>query len=88
MRYSRKLSENKLDEKDMTLIEKFPQIKIPNKFYKNKGDLSFQDMADSIENDKPTYSNGAVYADLDNDGDLDMVVNNIDDPVLVYENKA
>ena len=49
---------------------------------------SFMDMADSIGNDKPTYSNGAVYADLDNDGDLDVVVNNIDDPVLLYENKS
>ena len=71
----------------MALIDKFPQIKIPNKFYKNTGDLLFQDLADSIVNDKSTYSNGAVYADLDNDGDLDVVVNNIDDPVLVYENK-
>jgi len=82
-----KLRENKIDEK-MGLIDKFPEIKIPNKFYRNQGDLSFQDLSDSIGNDKPTYSNGAVYADLDNDGDLDVVVNNIDDPVLVYENKS
>ena len=82
-----KLGENKLGEKDMNLIKRFPQIKIPNKFYKNAGNLLFQDLADSITNDKSTYSNGAVYADLDNDGDLDVVVNNIDDPVLVYENK-
>ena len=72
----------------MALVNKFPEIKIPNKFFKNKGDLQFADIADSIGNDKPTYSNGAVYADLDNDGDLDVVVNNIDDPVLVYENKS
>jgi hypothetical protein len=83
-----KLRENKLDEKSMSLVNKFPEIKIPNKFYHNNGALLFQDMADSIGNDKPTYSNGAVYADLDNDGDLDVVVNNIDDPVLVYENKS
>lgn len=83
-----KLGENKLGEKDMNLISRFPQIKIPNKFFRNKGDLNFQDLDDSIGNDQPTYSNGAVYADLDNDGDLDVVVNNIDDPALVYENKT
>jgi enediyne biosynthesis protein E4 len=83
-----KLRENKLDEKNLALVNKFPQIKIPNKFYKNDGRLLFQDEANNISNDKPTYSNGAVYADLDNDGDLDVVVNNIDDPALVYENKS
>ena len=83
-----KLNENKLGEKDMNLINRFPQIKIPNKFFGNKGDLSFRDLGDDIANDEPTYSNGAAYADLDNDGDLDIVVNNIDDPVLVYENKT
>jgi len=83
-----KLNENKMDENNMALVNKFPEIKIPNKFFKNKGDLQFTDIADSIGNDKPTYSNGAVNADLDNDGDLDVVVNNIDDPVLVYKNKS
>ncbi len=82
-----KVNANKMDENNMALINKFPEIKIPNKFFKNAGGLSFIDMADSISNDKTTYSNGAVYADLDNDGDLDIVVNNVDDPVLVYENK-
>jgi enediyne biosynthesis protein E4 len=84
----RQLKEEKTGENNMSLLDKFPEIKIPNKFYKNNGELFFQDMADSIGNDKPTYSNGAVYADLDNDGDLDVVVNNIDDPVLLYENKS
>ena len=83
-----KLRENKMDDKNLALVNKFPEIKIANKFYSNKGDLVFQDMADSIVNDKSTYSNGAIYADLDNDGDLDVVVNNIDDPALIYENKS
>ncbi|MGK2861560.1 MAG: VCBS repeat-containing protein [Chitinophagaceae bacterium] len=83
-----KVNANKMDENNMALINKFPEIKIPNKFFKNNGEFSFTDMADSIGSDKTTYSNGAVYADLDNDGDLDIVVNNIDDPVLIYENKA
>ena len=83
-----KLRENKLDERDMALVNKFPEIKIPNKFYRNKGNLQFEDMQASIANDMPTFSYGAVYADLDNDGDLDVVVNNIDDPVLIYENKC
>jgi hypothetical protein len=83
-----KIRNGKMAESDMQLIDKFPQIKLPNKFYKNKGQLSFEDMEGSIGNDEATFSNGSIYADLDNDGDLDIVVNNIDDPVLVYENKA
>ncbi|OQP65804.1 hypothetical protein A3860_14495 [Niastella vici] len=83
-----KLRVDKSNEKDMALIEKFPQIKIPNKFFKNTGDLAFTDLEQQVTDNKPTYSNGAVYADLDNDGDLDVVVNNINDPALVYENKS
>jgi hypothetical protein len=83
-----KIRNNKMAEGDMQLIDQFPQIKLRNKFYRNNGDLSFVDLGSAIDNDKNTYSNGAVHADLDNDGDLDIVVNNIDDPVLVYENKS
>ena len=83
-----KLRTNSLEDKDMTLIDKFPQIKLPNRFFKNGGDLRFQEVNSAVEGDQPTYSNGAVYADFDNDGDLDIVVNNIDDPVLLYKNKS
>lgn len=83
-----KIHTNTIGEKDMALIDKFPQIKIPNRLFKNNGQMQFADMADHISNDKSTYSNGAIYADLDNDGDLDIVVNNIDDPALLYENKS
>jgi hypothetical protein len=77
---------NNLSSKDMSLIKKFPEIKIPNKFYKNDGSLSFTDIASSITNDQATFSNGAVYADFDNDGDLDIAVNNIDADAMIYEN--
>ena len=84
----RKINSNDVQKKDMALIEKFPEIKIPNKFYRNRGNLSFADEESLVEGDAPTFSNGAVYADLDNDGDLDIVVSNIDDPALIYENKS
>lgn len=84
----RKIKDNSLEKNDMALIEKFPKIKIPNKFYRNNGDMLFEDQDSRIQQNKPSYSNGAVYADFDNDGDLDIVVNNIDEPVFVYKNKS
>ncbi len=81
------LSPNR-DLKDLDLIDKSPIIKIPNKFFKNAGNIKFTDLGDQIANDKSTFSNGAVYADFDNDGDLDVVVNNIDEPAMLYENKS
>ena len=83
-----KILNNKFGDKDMSLINKFPENKLPNKFFKNMGNVQFKDMGGQIKGDVPTFSNGAVYADLDNDGDLDVVVNNIGDPALVYENKS
>lgn len=83
-----KITNDDMQGKDISLIKKFPEIKIPNKFFRNKGNLSFTDEGNTVDGNGPTFSNGAVYADLDNDGDLDIVVNNIDDPALVYENKS
>ncbi|HYE54922.1 MAG TPA: VCBS repeat-containing protein, partial [Chitinophagaceae bacterium] len=79
---------NRIEERDMGLIEKFPQIKLPNKFYRNTGQLSFNDLGTQMPGNPKTYSNGAVYADFDNDGDLDIAVNNIDEPALVYRNQC
>ena len=81
-----KAKNNKFEEIDLALIDKFPQIKLKNKFYLNKKEAIFEDMEAQIGNNLPTYSNGAVYADFDNDGDLDVAVNNINDPVLLYKN--
>ena len=83
-----KIRADQIVDKDMALIDKFPQIKIPNRFFRNKGDASFEDIGTQVHNNKATYSNGAVYADFDNDGDMDIVVNNIDEPALLYQNKA
>ncbi|MBX9782077.1 MAG: VCBS repeat-containing protein [Chitinophagaceae bacterium] len=83
-----KLRNNTLEEKDMKLVDKFPEIKIPNQFFSNKGNLSFTNLTDSISNNPTTFSNGTAYADLDNDGDLDLVVNNINDEALIYQNKS
>lgn len=83
-----KIRSDSMFDKNTYLGDKFPQIKIPNKFFKNKGDLVFADMEKQIGGDRPTYSNGAVYADFDNDGDLDVVVNNIDEKALLYQNKS
>ncbi len=83
-----KISSDKMGNKDMALVNKFPEIKIANRFYRNAGDLRFQDINSQVVNDQPTYSNGSVYADFDNDGDLDIVVNNINEAAFLYENKS
>ena len=81
-----KTQANRMDSSDLHLIEMIPQIKINNQFFKNQGDLSFTNISQTIHGNVESYSNGAAYADLDNDGDLDIIVNNIDDSPFVYEN--
>ena len=70
------------------LIEQIPQIKVPNYAFKNSGDLKFVNMAKEWGLAEPSFSTGAIYADLDNDGDVDYVVNNINEDAFVYENKT
>jgi hypothetical protein len=83
-----KIQGQNLDAGDMAMIEKFPEIKLPNRFFKNTGDAKFEDVSNSVVGNPKSFSNGAVYADLDNDGDLDIVVNNIWNPVMLYKNNA
>ena len=70
------------------LLDSVPIIKIPNYVYRNNGDLTFTDVSKEWGFTQPSFSNGAAYADFDNDGDLDYVVNNINDNPLIYENKS
>ncbi|HRG78054.1 MAG TPA: VCBS repeat-containing protein [Cyclobacteriaceae bacterium] len=71
---------------DQHMIDKMPSGKVANFFFKNNGDLTFKDVSVSWIGNKPTLSNGASYADLDNDGDLDLVINNISDEASIYRN--
>jgi len=68
------------------LLDNIPVIKIPNYAYQNKGDLSFADVTSQWGMETPSFSNGAAYADLDNDGDMDIVMNNINQEAFVYRN--
>lgn len=83
-----RINASTVSKQELAAVDNFPEIKLPNKFFRNKGDVLFEDMGAAIEGEVPTFSNGSVYADLDNDGDQDVVVNNIQDAVLVYQNHS
>jgi hypothetical protein len=70
------------------LLEKMPHIPIANHAYRNNGDLTFTNMADQWGLGQPGFSNGAAYVDLDNDGALDLVVNNLNAPAAIYRGRA
>jgi len=70
------------------VISQIPAVKISNYAFKNNGDLHFADVTKNWGLDIPRFSNGAAYADFDNDGDMDVVINTIDDEVLIYKNTA
>ena len=69
-------------------LTKPPTYKLKNQIYKNKGNLKFEAKTKDWGMDIKSFSNGAAYADLDLDGDLDLIVNNIDDPAFIYRNNS
>jgi len=74
--------------RDKELYEKMPLYPNVNYIFKNNGDLTFTNMAKSWGFNLRSYSNGSTYADLDNDGDLDLIVNNINDQAFIYRNNS
>lgn len=69
-------------------LGKMPGINVHNYFFKNNRNLTFSDISQKWGMTDDDYSNGAGYADLDNDGDLDLVINNLDQPAALYENNS
>jgi hypothetical protein len=76
-------------DKDLTQLTKhMPSTPLVNYAFVQKSNLKFENQAATLGFEKPSFSNGSVYADLDNDGDLDLVVNNVNMPSFVYKNKT
>ncbi|MBK8556609.1 MAG: VCBS repeat-containing protein [Lewinellaceae bacterium] len=69
-------------------LDLIPEHPLQNYCYRNKGDLTYEDVSTNWGFVQKTFSNGGVWADLDNDGDLDLVINNIEREALVYQNTA
>ena len=71
-----------------TWLKSMPEVPVKNYFYRNTGTLKFENTTDTWSDAPPSFSNGSAYADLDKDGDLDLVVNNIDAPAFILKNNA
>src|SRR5665213_687545 len=69
-------------------LQQIPTVKLHNYAFHNNGNLTFTNVTNAWGLNTPTFSNGAAYVDLDNDGDMDMVVNNINDEASIYENTS
>lgn len=81
-------SEKDRKQKKMKAIKDLPSAAVKNYFFKNTGDLKFKNVSDEWGIQEKSLSNGAAFADMDNDGDLDLVVNNINQKASILENKS
>ena len=72
--------------KKLASIKQLPKADLVNYAYRNRGNMTFEKVSEAWGIKEPSCSNGAVFADLDNDGDLDLLVNNVNQPAFVYQN--
>ena len=77
-----------MTEKELAFANEIPEKKVANYFFKNSNGTSFEDVTEKWHKKEPSFSNGCAYADLDNDGDLDIVVNNVEDPAFILKNQS
>jgi hypothetical protein len=70
------------------MLENVPSSDVKNYIFKNNGDLTFTNKGAAWGINIPSNSNGAAYSDLDNDGDLDLIVNNINKTAFIYQNQS
>lgn len=80
-------AENRIIQRE-ELLEFIPSEKLPNYAYQNGGDLLFRNVTDDWGLHHPSFSNGAAVADLDGDGDMDIIVNNINSEAFIFENTS
>ena len=73
-------------QRNLELSKQIPQKKVKNYFYKNNQDKTFKNVTSTWASHSNSYSNGGTSVDLDNDGDLDLVINNINEDAFVLEN--
>lgn len=83
-----KAREGKATRPIQEILKDIPPNPAHNYLFKNKGDLTFADVSTDAGFESPSLTNGAAWADLDNDGDLDLVLNNIDQPAGIYRNNT
>ncbi|NBC27091.1 MAG: hypothetical protein GVY08_09535 [Bacteroidetes bacterium] len=81
-------SEGSVTDEEFASMQEMPPIHIPNYAFENRGELQFGDVTSDWGLDRKSYGSGAVYADLDNNGTLDLVVNNVNEPSSVYRNNT
>ncbi len=82
-------SKERLKKEDiLEIIKKMPASDLSNYMFSNLGGTGFSNTTKSFGLDIPANSNGAAYADLDNDGDLDLIVNNINQPAFIHRNES